>query len=41
MKKVDNVYEKLLDRVLLKAAILNAAKDKSESYYVNMVLENL
>ncbi len=37
MRRVGNVYEKLLDKELLKKAIENAAKDKGDSHYVRIV----
>lgn len=37
MKRLNNAYNKLLDKALLSKAIQNASKDKGDSYYVRRV----
>lgn len=41
MKRINNVYQQLLDKELLKQAIKNASRDKGDSYYVRIVTKNL
>lgn len=41
MKRIGNIYTKLLDKKLLARAIKNAAKDKGDSHYVRIVLDHM
>lgn len=41
MKRLSNVYNKMLDKNLLEKAVRNAAKDKGDSHYVRIVLADM